>query len=266
MKIGKHLAAALPTPASHAAAHHKADAWQAQLERAWLDSWQGDRPERQHAANPDATASASPTPAVRSDRPAPANLCERRSDERDSLQPKRFNHSPIHGSHEGDPPTAALRRSMALHIEAPAGTTHDRASRPGQRAEASLPASAARLAQPLTHGRDDEAPSAQAEAQQGAAFDHAPGPMPARSALQVAVTDDTAQVTLRDATLSSSEAVRLPQAIAHQLLESGLASVRLYVNGRLSQHDRRDHSTSRQRILPGIGSTDSLHINPLERK
>lgn len=75
------------------------------------------------------------------------------------------------------------------------------------------------------------------------------------------MTDGTAQVTLRDAALGSTEAARLPHAIAHQLLESGLASVRLYVNGRLSQHDRRYHNPSRQNTLPDIGSTDLLHIN-----
>ena len=79
----------------------------------------------------------------------------------------------------------------------------------------------------------------------------------------MAVANGTAQVTLRDAALNANEAARIPQAIAHQLLESGLESVRLYVNGRLSQHDR---SASRQRT-PDIGNTtDPLYITPLERK
>lgn len=102
--------------------------------------------------------------------------------------------------------------------------------------------------------------------QHHSALRRAPDAQPARALLQVAMTDGTAQVTLRDSTLSSTEAARLPQAIAHQLLESGLASVRLYVNGRVSQHGRRDHGPTRQNTRSDVGSTDPLYINSLERK
>jgi len=263
MKIGDQLAAALPAPTAQAVAPRKADAWQAQLERAWLDSWQGDRPERQRTPSPGASGTASATPPARPDRPELADLRERHSDERGSRLSSQFNPNPINPPHEGNQPTAAPRGLMASPIEAPAGTASSRATGTGLRAEAVPLAPSARLAQPLTPGRGDAALPAEAEAQRGAAYDQVPGSTPARSSLQVAVANGKAQVTLRDAALNANETARLPQAIAHQLLESGLESVRLYVNGRLSQRER---SPSRQRTLPDTGSTaDPLHTTPLER-
>jgi hypothetical protein len=265
VKIGDPLAAALPTPTAQAVTPRKAGAWQAQLERAWLDSWQGDRPERQRTpGSPGAPGTGSPTPSATPDRPELADLRERQSDERGSRLPAQFNPKPINPSHESNQPMVAPRGLMTSPIEAPAGTTSSRAKGSGLYAEAVPQAPSARLAQqPLTRGRGEAAP-AEGEAQHGAASDQVPGPTPARSSLQVAVANGTAQVTLRDAALNANEAARIPQAIAHQLLESGLESVRLYVNGRLSQHDR---SPSRQRTPPDIGnSTDPLHITPPERK
>lgn len=81
------------------------------------------------------------------------------------------------------------------------------------------------------------------------------------------MADGAAQVTLRDAALNAREAARIPQAIAHQLLESGLASVRLYVNGRLSQHTRSDPGLPGQATHTDTGSIAApLHPTPLERK
>ena len=229
-----------------------------------MDSWQGDRPERQRTPSPGAPGAASPTPPARPDRPELADLREQHSDERGSRLPEQFNSHPINPLHEGNQPTAAPRGLVASPIEAPAGTTSSRATGSGLHAEAVPLAPSARPAQPLIRARGDTAPPAEAEAQSGAAFDQVPGPTPARASLQVAVANGTAQVTLRDTALNAHEAARIPQAIAHQLLESGLESVRLYVNGRLSQHDR---SPSRQRTPPDIGNTtDPLHIIPLERK
>jgi hypothetical protein len=261
MKIGDQPALALPTSAAPATASHKADAWQAQLERAWLDSWQGDRPARPQTANPGTSTSANPTQAPRSGRPEAANPGS------GSPLPERLDPSPAHGLQQADARAAPPRGPMASYTQAPAGTKPDCSSGPARPTESGVPASAARFAPAPAHGPDDAGSPAQAEARQGPVFDHGPGPAPARSALQVAVADGMAQVTLRDTALNASQAARIPQAIAHQLLESGLASVRLYVNGRLSQHTRSDLGPSRPRTHTDNGSTAApLQLTSLERK
>ena len=96
-----------------------------------------------------------------------------------------------------------------------------------------------------------------------------PGSLPSRTSLQVAVAQTTAQVTLRDASLAQGDMALTGQAIATQLLGLGVQSVRVYVNGVESNHRARSNAQSAPR-QDGVDSTSrktvpSTHIT-LERK
>lgn len=267
MKVGNPLTTALPSPAQ-ALGPRKADAWQAQLERAWLDSWHDTRPEHQGTPNPGAPGMASPTTPARPDRAELTHLHEQHSaDARGSGLSAQVHAAPINPQHECIQPATAPCALMARPLGAPAGATSSELTGQSPCAKALPPSSPAKLALPLLSSRGDTAPPPEAEVQPGTASDQASRPSPARSSLQVAVASGTAQVTLRDAALNTNEAVRIPHAIAHRLLESGLDSVRLYVNGRLSQYTRSNRSPSEQHTPPDTGShADPLYPAAQERK
>lgn len=271
MKIADSMRAAPPLTASQATAPRKADAWQAQLERAWLESWSGDRPPQgQSTARPEDTVPARPKAGARIEGAERTNPAERAAD-CDFLSLNRPCPSNSRNAHL-EPTTGATTvarpgltcSSREVRASSEVSRTVGVESAAGSRVGAAPPP---RPLLPLTAGSGDAAARTQAEQPRSALHHHEPGAAPSRTSLQVAVADGTAQVTLRDAALSTTEVSRLPQAIAHQLLETGLQSVRLYVNGRVSQHGRGDHSVSRDQKTPDIGRVaDPDHITPLERK
>lgn len=264
MKLGDNTSAALPPTVSNPTAPHRAGAWQAQLERAWLDSWQGEQAKERNTANPGGEE-ARQTPAARSESPERAGPLERgagaglRAPERPISSPP----GPLNAGGQ-----AVWRGVMvapaASHVSTRVGDGAVLQSAAAGRAVTAATTGYPRL--PADAGGEAALPPG-AEAKGGAARDHQPGAAPSRTLLQVAVADGAAQVTLRDPALSEAELSRLPQAMAHQLLQSGLESVRLYVNGRMSQHVRSEHGPSRDHQNPDIGHhADPLHITPLERK
>lgn len=85
--------------------------------------------------------------------------------------------------------------------------------------------------------------------------------------MQVSVAQSTAQVTLRDSSLSQGDVSRTGLAIASELLGLGLHAVRVYVNGVESRYGSlvREAEPARQRVAAGA----DLHSFPhrlLERK
>jgi hypothetical protein len=83
--------------------------------------------------------------------------------------------------------------------------------------------------------------------------------------LQVALTDSTAQVSVRDPSLSERGALATSSAIAAQLLGSNVRSVRVYVNGALSQYSAQPPSMRVSNEVQDAG-TPSQPPFPLERK
>ena len=61
-------------------------------------------------------------------------------------------------------------------------------------------------------------------------------PPPSRTLLQVWVAHSTAQVSLRDASLSPGEVARTGRAVANELLGLGVYAIRIYVNGAESRY------------------------------
>jgi hypothetical protein len=85
-------------------------------------------------------------------------------------------------------------------------------------------------------------------------------PPPARSLLQVWVANTTAQVTLRDASLSPDEGARTGRAVADELRGLGVYAVRIYVNGVESRHGSfsRAAQPTPHRVSAGTADVHSL--------
>jgi hypothetical protein len=256
MKIGDDSAAALPRTASQTTGTRHAGAWQAQLERAWMDMWRsGQAPAAGHA-NLQGQERAAHSAMDRQMQHGPARSGGRPLGDGDAERAGRPPRPQTAGvDAHGVARLAAVRpttegraRADTNAVACPITLAEERiAPAPGARAANEQDAVAGRAG---TH----EHPGAPTSREQGAALP--------RSALQVAVVGNTAQVTLRDAALTNIEAARVPESIARQLLESGLRSVRLYINGRLSHH-----SVPAGRKTPDSGAdADSIHVPSLERK
>ena len=78
-------------------------------------------------------------------------------------------------------------------------------------------------------------------------------PPPSRTLLQVWVAHSTAQVSLRDASLSPGEVARTGRAVANELLGLGVYAVRIYVNGAESRYGSLavQAEPARQRVAAG---------------
>lgn len=276
MKIGDNPLAA-QTPAQRAVTPHKAASWLAQLERAWLNSWQGERPAGQgadggHQPGRGAEQANASTPV------SPSRTSERQVVASAGQTPGRVADP---GSSQADLPSTRFIEPVSPHERVALPVLEARPTEAGTDTETehsnvvSTTAAGASKAVPVVQLKASlPVATREVETEGEAAMpahsspDQAPGTTPARSALQVAVAQDTAQVSLRDASLSKAEASRISQRMAHQLLETGLASVRLYVNGQVSQHERGDPGRARpsQTANPGVVAESFHPINPLERK
>lgn len=90
-------------------------------------------------------------------------------------------------------------------------------------------------------------------------------PLPSRTLLQVALTDSTAQVSVRDPSLSGRGALATSSAIAAQLLGANVRNVRVYVNGVLGEYSAQPPSTRLSNEVQDVGTPSQLPF-PLERK
>ncbi len=90
-------------------------------------------------------------------------------------------------------------------------------------------------------------------------------PLPSRTLLQVALTDSTAQVSVRDPSLSERGALVTSSAIAAQLLGANVRNVRVYVNGVLGEYSAQPPSTRLSNEVQDVG-TPSQPPFPSERK
>lgn len=256
--LGVHPAQSMP---ARSAAH--AGTWLAQLERAWLDRWSGAGEGAPSAAH----------------RPAAD------SDPRDASQRATAAASDTLGMQTAGSARCGVVSSGAVRhaLEAAVGYTGvDRslvgvpeqfraggpsASVPVRPCDRPALTRAAPLALvPSETTADVERPSARNAGQRP---HDAMEPPPSRTLMQVSVAQSTAQVTLRDASLSQGDVSRTGLAIASELLGLGLGlhAVRVYVNGVESRYGllAREAEPARQRVAAGA----DLHSFPhrlLERK
>lgn len=212
-----------PMPA-RSASH--AGTWLAQLERVWLDRW--------NAAG-EGASSASQRPAADSDAwdaPLPGAAAPR-----DALARPRaasaacgvVSNAAAARAHDLAGVNGGVDRPLGgvLSLPSGAGGPNTLATTPSQEPRA-LTSSPSPSSMPSETADDVQPPSANNAAPRP---HHAMEPPPSRTLLQVWVAHATAQVSLRDASLSQGEAARTGRAVADQLLGMGVYAVRIYVNG-----------------------------------
>jgi hypothetical protein len=248
----------------------------AELERSWLASWSsatrapspetGEAP-RQHAAlNDDAVAFARHTELgnARSCVAAASLACEGQRVSGPNPADVGWSHSSVSliGTRPGNYlPDALPASSGAAAVSC--GLTSDRSDAGCDGvmrvatvgSEASIPFHKADTSALIESGPWTRSPLARQDC----------NPLPSRTLLQVALTDSTAQVSVRDPSLSERGALATSSAIAAQLLGSNVRSVRVYVNGALSQYSAQPPSMRVSNEVQDAG-TPSQPPFPLERK
>lgn len=212
-----------PMPA-RSASH--AGTWLAQLERAWLDRWNvagegAPSASQRPAADADAWDAPHPGAAAPRDALARSRAASAACGVVSSAAAARAHD--LAGVHGGvDRPWGGV-----LPLPSGAGGPNALATTPSQEPRA-LTSSPSPSSMPSETADDVAPPSANKAGRQP---HHAMEPPPSRTLLQVWVAHATAQVSLRDASLSQGEAARTGWAVANELLGLGVYAVRIYVNG-----------------------------------
>ena len=286
MKISDDTTAARQQDPLLARANQNTGQWMAQLERAWLESWQT-RPSADQATVRNVGNAAQGDRKM--DRAPVANDVARRGVaerpnsvplERPEVQGRAMstlgrggmiNPSSVARVFPADMAVAHWPLSAAPVVRAAPVVAHDGALRdqPGGEAtrEPLVGPGPVGVLNPSPEGHHVTARSVQVLADtehqtgvgQGSSAQMQPGSLPSRTLLQVAVAQTTAQVTLRDASLAQGDMALAGQAIATQLLGLGVQSVRVYVNGVESNH----HAPGDARSAPRQGGVDSTSRNTI---
>ena len=212
-----------PMPA-RSASH--AGTWLAQLERAWLDRWnvageESPSTSQRPAADSDAWDVPHPGAAAPRDaRARPGAASAACGVVGNAAAARAHDLAGVHGG---------VGRPLGSVLPPPshAGGPNALATTPSQEPRA-LTSSPSLSSMPSGTADDVEPPSA---SNAGRRPHHAMEPPPSRTLLQVWVAHATAQVSLRDASLSPGEAARTGKAVANELLGLGVYAVRIYVNG-----------------------------------
>lgn len=237
-----HRAESMP---ARSAAH--AGTWLAQLERAWLDRWnaagEGAPPATHrpaaHAHASDARQDVATAARDALSRPmaasAPCGVASR---------PAASCAHDIAGVNRG------VDRSLGGVLAQPLRAGGPSAEAPTPPHERSAPAPSPVPSKAADDVDGAELPSARNAGQRP---HHAMEPPPSRTLLQVWVAHSTAQVTLRDASLSQDEVARTGRAVATELLGLGVYAVRIYVNGVEGRYGSlaREAEPAPQRIAAG---------------
>jgi hypothetical protein len=202
-----------------------AGTWLAQLERAWLDRWNvagegAPSASQRPAADSDAWDATHPGATAPRDTLARPKAASAPCGVLSSAAAARADLTNVNGS---------VGRPWGGMLPPPsgAGGPNALATTPSQEPRA-LTLTPSPSSMPSRTADDVEPPSA---SNAGRRPHHAMEPPPSRTLLQVWVAHATAQVSLRDASLSQGEAARTGRAVANELLGLGVYAVRIYVNG-----------------------------------